>query len=349
MTPSTTTALRQEGRVTVITIARRAGVASSTVSRALNGDPRISLATRERIASIAADLGYTPDALARTLSGGRSGLIGLVLGPVENPFYIALLQEIVTQAASRGLRLLILHLGAGAIEEQTAQALLQYKVDGCLVTSAELSSHIVTLCGRRDVPVVMLNRVARQRASSVACDNAEGAGRMAEFLLAEGHRRFAFVAADTVSSTALEREQGFTRTIEAAGGTVTRYSGGLSSWMGGFIAGERIAALPIDQRPEAIFAVSDVMALGTMDALRQAGIRIPNDISVAGFDDITDAARPTYALTTMSQPLVLMVQRGLDLLLARMANPGLPDEVTLLRGVLTVRGSTLNNGGFVGT
>ena len=344
MAPPTTTPPRPEERVTVVTIARRAGVASSTVSRALNGDTRISLATRERIATIAANLGYMPDALARTLSGGRSGLIGLVLGPVENPFYIALMQEIVTQAAARGLRLLMLHLGAGAIEEQTAQALMQYKVDGCLVTSAELSSHIVTLCGRRGVPVVMLNRVARQSASSVACDNAEGAGRMADFLLAEGHRRFAFVAADTVSSTALERERGFTRAIEAAGATVTRYSGGLSSWMGGFIAGERIAALPPGQRPEAVFAVSDIMALGTMDALRQAGLRVPDDISVAGFDDITEAARPTYALTTMSQPLVLMVQRGLDLLLARMQDPGLPDEVTLLRGVLTVRGSTRNGG-----
>jgi DNA-binding LacI/PurR family transcriptional regulator len=343
MAPSTT-ATQPRDRVTVITIARQAGVASSTVSRALNGDPRISLATRERIAAIAANLGYMPDALARTLSGGRSGLIGLVLGPVENPFYVALMQEIVTQAAGRGLRLLMLHLGAGAIEEQTAQALLQYKVDGCLVTSAELSSHIATLCGQRGVPVVMLNRVARQRASSVACDNVEGAGRMADFLLAEGHRRFAFVAADTVSSTAMDREQGFTRAVEAAGASVTRYSGGLSSWMGGFIAGQRIAALPAAQRPDAIFAVSDVMALGTMDALRQAGIRIPEDISVAGFDDITEAARPTYALTTMSQPLVLMVQRGLDLLLARMRDPDLPDEVTLLRGVLTIRGSTRSIG-----
>jgi DNA-binding LacI/PurR family transcriptional regulator len=344
MASSPTPPPRAEERVTVTTIARHAGVAGSTVSRALNGDPRISLATRQRIAAIAADLGYLPDALARTLSGGRSGLIGLVLGPVENPFYIALLQEIVAQAAARGLRLLILHLGAGAIEEQTAQALLEYKVDGCLVTSAELSSHIATLCGRRGVPVVMLNRVARQSASSVACDNAEGAGRMADFLLAEGHRRFAFVAADTVSSTAMEREQGFTRAVEAAGATVARHSGGLSSWMGGFIAGQRIAALPAGRRPEAVFAVSDVMALGAMDALRQAGLRIPEDISVAGFDDITEAARPTYALTTMSQPLVLMVQRGLDLLLARMRDPGLPDEVTLLRGVLTIRNSTRSGG-----
>ncbi|MBO1073329.1 LacI family DNA-binding transcriptional regulator [Roseomonas marmotae] len=340
MPPSGNGAPRLDQRVTVITIAQRAGVASSTVSRALNGDTRISAATRERIAGIALDLGYMPDPLARTLSGGRSGLIGLVLGPVENPFYVALLQEVVAQAATLGVRLLILHLGAGALEEETARALLQYRVDGCLVTSAQLSSHIASICGQRGVPVVMLNRVTRLRASSVSCDNLSGAADMAGFLLAEGHRRFALVATDSASSTALEREDGFQRGLAAAGLEAVRVSGGTSSWTGGFIAGERIAGLPAEQRPDAIFAVSDVMALGVIDALRRAGLRVPEDISVTGFDDIEEGARPTYMLTTMSQPLVPMVRRGLELLLARMRDPSMPDEITLLRGTLTVRGST---------
>lgn len=327
-------------KVTVVTIARRAGVSSSTVSRALNGDPRISEGTRARITALAVELGYMPDALARTLSGGRSGLIGLVLGPVENPFYISLLQEIVSQAALRGLRPLILHLGAGSVEDETAHALRQYRVDGCLVTSAHLSSDIADLCGQRGVPVVMLNRVTRLRASSVSCDNLEGAGEVARFLMAEGHRRFVLVGADTASSTALEREEGFRRPLEESGFSVTRISGGVSSWAGGFQAGEHIAALPEEERPQAVFAVSDIMALGVMDALRRRGISVPEEISVVGFDDIAESARPTYGLTTMSQPLGTMVQRGLDLLLARIANPTLPDEVTLLRGKLVVRDST---------
>ncbi|HWX49287.1 MAG TPA: LacI family DNA-binding transcriptional regulator [Roseomonas sp.] len=343
--PSSAIAASSRDRVTVVTIARQAGVASSTVSRALNGDPRISAATRARIAAIAVELGYMPDALARTLSGGRSGLIGLVLGPVENPFYVALLQEVVAQAAARGLRLLILHLGAGAAEEETMRALRQYRVDGCLVTSAQLSSDIADLCGQRGVPVVMLNRVTRLRASSVSCDNLEGAAEMARFLMDEGHRRFVLVGTDTISSTALEREQGFIQTLTAAGLQPVRLSGGTSSWAGGFAAGERIAALPSDELPEAVFAVSDIMALGVIDGLRRHGLRVPEDISVAGFDDIAESARPTYALTTISQPLVPMVQRGLDLLLARMQDPALPDEVTLLRGTLTLRASTRKRAG----
>lgn len=327
-------------RVTVITIARQAGVASSTVSRALNGDTRISAATRARIAAIAVELGYKPDALARTLSGGRSGLVGLVLGPVENPFYVALLQEVVAQAAKRGIRLLVLHLGAGAVEDETMEAVLQYRVDGCLVTSAQLSSRIADMCGRHGVPVVMLNRTTRLHASSVSCDNLEGATEIAHFLLQEGHRRFALVGTDTASSTALEREQGFTRALASAGLEAVRFSGGTSSWTGGYVAGEGIAALPLAERPHAVFAVSDIMALGVIDALRQHGLRVPQDVSVVGFDDIAESARPTYALTTMSQPLTPMVRRGLDMLLARMEDPALPDEVTLLRGALVVRGST---------
>jgi DNA-binding LacI/PurR family transcriptional regulator len=327
-------------RVTVVTIARQAGVASSTVSRALNGDPRISATTRARIAALAVELGYMPDALARTLSGGRSGLIGLVLGPVENPFYVALLQEVVAQAAARGLRLLVLHLGAGPIEDQTMQAVLQYRVDGCLVTSAQLSSRIADMCGERGVPVVMLNRVTRLRASSVSCDNLRGAADIADFLLREGHRRFALVGADSVSSTALEREQGFAQALALAGLYPARFIGSTSSWAGGYSVGERIAALPLAEQPHAVFAVSDIMALGLIDALRGRGYRVPEDISVTGFDDIAEAARPTYALTTMSQPLVPMVSRGLDLLLARIQDPTLPDETTLLRGTLTIRGST---------
>jgi DNA-binding LacI/PurR family transcriptional regulator len=328
-----------EERETVVTLARLAGVAASTVSRALKGDPRISLTTRRRIEALALERGYTPNAFARTLSSGRSGLVGLVLGPVENPFYAELMQEAVAQAAARGLRLLLVHAGAGPMEDQTAQALLQYQVDGCLITSAQLTSHAARICAAHNVPVVMVNRVPRLHASAIACDNFQGGQDMATFLLGGGHRSFAIIRGNPNSSTSIERERGFAERLQAHDIDPPLRIEGASTYDGGFAAGRMFAEMPARQRPEAIFAVADIMAMGVMDAFRIAGLRVPEDISVAGFDGIQAAARPIYAITTVVQPIASMVSRGLDLLAARLGNANLPDEVVLLRGELAIRRS----------
>jgi LacI family transcriptional regulator len=330
-------ALRQ--RTTIITLSRMAGVAPSTISRALKGDTRISAETRARIAALAQELGYTPNALARTLSSGRSGLVGLVLGPSTHPIYTEILHEAVAQAGERGMRMLMIHAGAGPIEDKTAEALLQYKVDGCLITSAELSSRAAAVCAANGVPVVMVNRVAREHACAVACDNLAGGAELAALLIARGHRRFGIVNTSSRTSTAVEREQGFVRHLEEAGHALMLRLDGQSTYDGGFEAGSRVAAMPADRRPDALFAVSDIIALGVLDALRLGGVQVPQDMSVVGFDDIPAAARPIYQLTTVAQPLPAMIRRGLDLLAARMDDPGLPDESITLRGKLIVRNS----------
>jgi LacI family transcriptional regulator len=327
------------GRPTVLTLSQAAGVSPSTVSRALKGDTRISPATRRRIAALAAEVGYTPDAVARTLSSGRSGMIGLVLGEMRNPFYVELLEEAFAQAARRGVRLLLLHVGAGPVEERTAEALLQHRLDGALITSAELTSRAADICASSGVPVVMVNRVPRRHSSAVSCDNAEGGRQLAEFLLAAGHRRFALVRGTHGASTSIDRETGFEAALREAGAEVALRLEGGSRYEGGFAAGRQLAALPAAQRPDAVFAINDVMAMGVLDALRQCGLLAPRDISVVGFDNLLQAAHPAYDLTTVAQPLQAMVRRSLDLLLARAGERGLPDETILLRGELVVRGS----------
>ncbi len=328
-----------EERETVVTLARLAGVAASTVSRALKGDPRISEATRRRIEALASQRGYTPNALARTLSSGRSGLIGLALGPIDNPFYSELMREAVSQAAARGLRLLLMSAGAGPLDDDTAQALLQYQVDGCLFTSAQLSSRAAHICAAHNVPVVMVNRVPRLHASAVACDNFQGGQELASFLLQGGHRRFAIIRGNPDSSTSIERERGFAERLAARDIAVDMRINGGSTYEGGFSAGRMFAEMPAGRRPDAIFAVADVMAMGLIDAFRIAGVRVPEDVSVVGFDGIAEAARPVYGVTTVVQPLPSMVGRGLDLLTARAGGAAIPDEVVLLRGQLVVRRS----------
>ncbi|WP_419899506.1 LacI family DNA-binding transcriptional regulator [Roseomonas sp. USHLN139] len=327
-------------RTTIVTLSRQIGVAPSTISRALKGDTRISAETRARIARLAQELGYTPHASARTMSSGRSGLIGVVLGPPTNPFYTELLHEAVRQAAGRGMRLLVIHAGAGAIEDLTADALLQYQVDGCLMTSVELPSHVGAVCAANGVPVVMVNRVARLNCSAVTCDNRFGSRQLAELLVAQGRRRFALVRTSTSSSTGQERDQGFCEALQAMGLAPPRRLDGRSTHQGGYAAGQAIAALPPEQRPDAVFAVSDVMAMGVIDALRMAGLAAPRDMAVVGFDGLPAAAWPHYDLTTVEQPLPAMIGRALDLLRARMADRGLPDETVSLRGRLVVRGSS---------
>ena len=327
------------GRVTVITLARRAGVAASTVSRALKGDSRISADTRRRIEALATEAGYLPSAMARTLSGGRSGLVGLVLGANDNPFYAELMHEAIRQAAERGMRLLLLHAGGGPIEDRTAEALLHYQVDGCLITSAELSSRAAEICAEHRVPVIMVNRVPRLHASAVACDNLGGGKVLAELLLDAGHRRFAVVRGNATTSTSIDRERGFCDTVHAAGGEVGHKVNGLSSYPGGYAAGQRFAAMKPGARPHAVFAVADIMAMGIIDGVRSAGLRVPEDISVVSFDGIEAGGWPPYALTTIKQPLAAMVGRGLDLLVARIGGSPVPDEVVSLRGELVIRGS----------
>jgi len=326
-------------RATIVTLSRMTGVAPSTISRALKGDTRISAATRERVTALAQEMGYTPNALARTLSSGRSGLVGLVLGPSTHPIYTEFLHEAVAQGAERGMRMLMIHAGAGPIEDRTAEVLLQYKVDGCLITSAELSSRAAAVCAANGVPVVMVNRVAREHGSAVACDNAYGGAELAALLIGRGHRRFGIVNTSNPTSTAVEREQGFVRHLEREGQDLMLRLDGQSTYEGGFEAGSHIAALPPEERPDAVFAVSDIIAMGVLDAFRLGGIAVPGDISVVGFDDIPASAREIYRLTTIAQPLKAMVRRGLDLLSARIADPGLPDEAVTLRGKLIIRGS----------
>lgn len=331
-------------RATIVTLSREAGVSASTVSRALKGDLRISKATRQRIASLAQEAGYMPNALARTLSSGRSGLLGLVLGPRSNPFYAMLLEEVVAQSAERGMRFLILHAGMGPIEDRTTEALLQYQLDGCLITSADMSSRAADICAANAVPVVMINRVPRHHASAVSCDNAEGGRRMAEHLLAGGHRRAAVIHTGGASSNGIDRERGFTERFAEGGGRVTCRFDGRSIYEGGHEAGIAIAAMPERTRPDCVFAVSDIIAMGAMDALRAAGLRIPQDIAIAGFDNIAEAARAAYGITSFTQPLAAMVGRGLDLLTARIADASVPDEAITLRGELIPRGSTRPRG-----
>ncbi len=326
-----------DARPTVRSISERAGVSASTVSRALTGDARISEKTRAAILAIAREEGYTPNASARTLVTRRSGLIGFVMGEATNPFYPEMLERLTVQLDARGLRLMLLHVGASPLEAQTARALLQYQMDGVLIASAQLSSSAADICARHHVPMVMINRVARVRSCAVLCHNRAGGRLVGDLLVEAGHRRIAFVAGRPDTSTSEEREAGLLEALAAHGQALHTRREGHYTYQGGFAAARELLAT--GQPPDAVFAANDVMALGIIDAVRQAGLRVPGDVSVVGFDDIQAASWPAYDLTTIAQPVDAMIERALDLLLERMGDPALPGEDVYIHGQLRRRGS----------
>jgi LacI family transcriptional regulator len=322
-------------------ISELAGVSKSTVSRALKGDERISLETRKRIGGIAEGLGYTTNAMARSLVTGKSGVIGYVIGQTENLFYQEQVELISRVAADRGVHLMLFQVPLGGDLTQVIPSMLQYRLDGCIViASVPVSASAVKTCASYRMPLVLLNRSAPGGlASSVFCANQDGARRAAEFLVAGRHQRIAFVAGRADSPLSLDREAGFTAGIAAAGRKLAARCIGHFTFEGGFEAGRELMALPASKRPDAIFAASDVMAFGVLDAVRSAGRKVPDEVSVVGFDGLRAGAWPAYDLTTVVQPIESMFVRAMEMLGRRDGKDPNPPETVHIQPEFRLRGS----------
>jgi DNA-binding LacI/PurR family transcriptional regulator len=331
-------------RVTSFDVARLAGVSQSAVSRAFTPGASVRPETRDKVLQAAGTLGYAPNALARSLITGRSRIIGLVVSHLDNLFYPAVLDSLCRRLQREGLHLLMF-VGEGPDSDGLVGKLLQYHVDGIVLGSVTLSSALAQRCVDARIPVVLFNRVMRRRAGqaqvgSVRSDNARGAEALADHLIGLGHRRIAFIAGHEESSTNLERERGFISALRRAG---TRLFARVAGHYDPDRAAEATRALfgRADRRPDAVFAASDQMAIAAIDTLRHAvGLRVPEDISVVGFDGVPQGAWPGYGLTTFEQPLDAMVEATVSLLLDQITRGALAPRNLVIPGRLIVRSST---------
>lgn len=326
-------------RPTATTISKLAGVAPSTVSRALKNHPSISPATRARVAALAESLGYRPNAIARSLITRRSNLVAFIMGELANPFYSEQLDLLLRLLGERDIQLMLFHVPNGHDVAEVVPMLLQYQLDACLIASVSLSSRASEILEQHRLPTVMINRVPEHRHGCAAlCDN-EGAGaEVARFLAARGMRRPAFVAGHADASTSRDRERGFLTGLADCGLSLALRLEGNYSIEGGFRAGQILAeAKP---RPDAVFCANDIMAFGVLDALRLAGVKVPGQIQVVGFDDIRAAAWRPYCLTTVAQPMDVLLERAVDLIMARIEKPGLLPEAVYVAGAIRERGTT---------
>ncbi len=331
---------RPKGQATSYQVAKLAGVSQSAVSRCFKPGASVSKKMRTRIMKAVEDLGYRPNAIARSLISKRSNMVGIVMADVRNPFYPAALDIFVRKLQEQGQKSMLLMASRDQQIDVVLPQLLEYQVDGVVITSATLSSDMADLCVEMGIPVVLFNRyVPDTQANSICCDNARAARRVADFLVETGHRRLAYIAGVEDTSTNRDREEAFRSQISKNKLAAPISAVGNYTYDGGFDAA--LTLLAGKEKPEAIFCANDIMAMGAMDALRyKMGINIPDDVSIIGFDDIENAQWPTYDLTTVRQPVQRMVERTISNLLERAESPSTPQVTELLDGELIVRGST---------
>jgi DNA-binding LacI/PurR family transcriptional regulator len=320
--------------VTAQDVAQLARVSQSAVSRTFTPGASVSQDTRERVMIAAKTLGYRPNAMARSLITRRSRIVALVMGYLENQFYPLVIERLSQKLQKQGYHVLMF-ISDGDATDGVLDEILQYQIDGVVMASAMLSPDLARQCADVGVPVVLFNRVpdtsafARHTTSSVTSDNHRGGRLVAELLLARGHRRIAFLAGLEKSSTNLERERGFVEALAEAGAAVHGHAVGHYSFERAKEA-TRLLFAADGERPDAVFVANDHMAIAAMDVLRQEmGLRVPQDVSVVGFDDVPQADWGAYRLTTVVQSVEDMVEATVVLLHEQMREDASPRNVVI--------------------
>jgi DNA-binding LacI/PurR family transcriptional regulator len=326
-------------RATSYDVAAAADVSQSTVSRAFSGSGKVSSEVLERIQDAARKLGYRPSELARTLISRKSNMVGLVMGNTNNPFYPAVMSEFTQELQKIGRRVLLFSVPAGQDVDAVLPEVLQYHVAGVIIASATISSKMARMLKSEGTPTLVFNRAIYQGSvNSVCCANEPAARLVAQRLLKAGHKRFAMVGGQADTSTHIERRRAFAETLAHAGIDSFDEDSGLNSYEGGYAAGLRL--LKKKRRPDAIFCVCDIAALGLLEAARhELGLDVPGDVSIVGFDDIPEASWPSYSLTTVRQPVKKMVAESLSLLLGQIDGKEPARKTVRIPGELIVRSS----------
>jgi len=328
---------------TIREVAERAGVSTMTVSRVINNSGYISQEARARVEAAVVELGYVPNALARSLRFKRTQTLGLVLSDITNPFFTTIARGVEDVASRGGFN--VIFCNTDESEDKQAEyltVLVQKQVDGVLLVPARSCEGPVAYLRSRGVPVVVLDRrVPECETDDVRGDSEQGAADLTRLLLELGHRRIAILSGPPDVSTAADRVAGYQAALAAAGvasDPALIFHGRLRQEGGYQMTGQALALTP---RPTAIFAANNFIAIGAYRALRDAGLAVPEDMALVAFDDLPPALVLEPFLTVAAQPAYEMGQRATELLLARLAGTAPADcqEIVLPVEIIVRRSS----------
>ncbi len=335
-------------RVSIKDIAKAAGVSHATVSRALSDSPLISKETKARIQSLAREMGYSPNALARGLVTRQTRSVGVVVTTIADPFVAQIVQGIEATAHDHGYSVILCTSGAIPEREMAAVEMLRSKrVDGVIVTSSRVGALYLDHLERIGVPIVLINNHNEQSGRytfSVTVDNRHGGRLATEHLVQLGHRRIGYVTGPANSSSDLARLTGYRQALVEAG--IEPHSALVVVGNGRSDGGEGALEplLSLDRLPTAVFCYNDMTAIGLVHAARRKHLSIPRDMAVVGFDDILFASYLDPPLTTIAQLKVEMGEQAMCMMLSLItAGEDSDREVAdiVVQGRLIVRASTV--------
>ncbi len=302
---------------TIHDVARQAGVSAGTVSNVLNRPGYVGAELRERVLAAIADLGFTPSQRARRFPAGRQRTLGLALADLANPFFVDVALGAEAEAKSLGVGVVMIHNGEDAGREQdNLDVLVQQRVHGIMIAPVHLDDTALDRLDARDIPLVYVDRVSEQSERCwVKTDDVTGGRLAGEHLMALGHRDIAFVGNLGTTAQVDRRHDGFALAVGSAGIRARQFVTASWSIADGREVGARLAALPRDQLPTAVMCGNDLIALGVMLELARAGIRVPDEVSIIGFDDLALLEASMVPLTTVRQSREDLGRRAVRLLL----------------------------------
>lgn len=320
-------------------VAEQASVSPATVSRVLNGDPRVGKAYRQRVLRAVAELDYRPNALARNLRRQRSGAIGVVVSDIENPHFGEMVRALEDHAFDAGYRVLVCNTDETADKQRAyLETMIDERVVGVIMSPSDPGGPEIGRLLDLGIPVVAVDReVADPRADAVLGDNVRATRSAVGLLLDRGHRHIAFVAGRADVETGAERLLGYEIAVREAGVPV-RVRHGEFRLEGGEAAVE--ALLDDAPAPSALVAANNLMTLGALRAIRARGLRVPDDVALIGIDDPDWASVVEPALTTFAQPVRRMAADAMELLLERVSGARQQPRRIVHRFELRLRAST---------